>query len=130
LAVPGNRWPRQSRLLRRGAFEAVYRSGRRRVSPQFVIYYRANQAQHSRFGISVKKELGGAVVRNHIRRRIREILRQQVREIPTGWDIVVHPRALAGRPGGGVGSAPNKQGRAEFSRLSEELVRLLRSALQ
>jgi len=66
----------------------------------------------SRFGISVKKALGGAVVRNRIRRRIREILRRNRTEIPTGWDIVIHPRPS-------VAEAP-------FAPLAAELVRLLR----
>jgi ribonuclease P protein component len=67
----------------------------------------------SRFGISVKKALGGAVVRNRIRRRIREILRRNRTEIPSGWDIVIHPRTS-------VAQAP-------FAPMEAELVRLLRS---
>ena len=73
----------------------------------------AGAARASRFGISVKKALGGAVVRNRIRRRIREILRRNRTEIPTGWDIVIHPRRS-------VAQAP-------FAPLEAELVRLLRS---
>jgi ribonuclease P protein component len=69
-------------------------------------------ARTSRFGISVKKALGGAVTRNRIRRRIREILRRNRTEIPTGWDIVIHPRSSVAR--------------AEFAPLEVELVRLLR----
>jgi ribonuclease P protein component len=79
-------------LLRRSEFEAVYRGGQRRSSPQFAIFYRANSLSRSQFGISVKKALGSAVVRNRIRRRIREILRRNRSEYPTGWDIVIHPR--------------------------------------
>ncbi len=60
--------------MRRAEFEAVYRGGRRRSSAQFAVFGRANQLGHSRFGISVKKALGGAVVRNRIRRRVREML--------------------------------------------------------
>jgi len=67
----------------------------------------------SRFGISVKKALGGAVVRNRIKRRVREILRCNRAEIPTGWDIVIHPK--------------NSVARAAFAPLEAELVRLLRS---
>lgn len=67
----------------------------------------------SRFGISVKKALGGAVVRNRIRRRIREILRRNQTEIPQGWDMVIHPRSSVAR--------------AEFAPLEAELLRLLRS---
>ena len=99
--------------MRRSEYEAVYRGGGRRSSGQFIVFYRANGLEHSRFGISVKKALGGAVVRNRIRRRIREILRLNNSEIPTGWDIVIHPRnAVAG---------------ALFAPLTAELVRLLQS---
>jgi ribonuclease P protein component len=89
----------------------VYRGGRRRSSPHFVVFFRANGLERSRFGASVKKALGGAVVRNRIRRRIREIVRRNYREIPSGWDIVIHPRAsVAG---------------AEFAAIEAELTRLL-----
>jgi ribonuclease P protein component len=108
-------YPRTARLLRRIEYEAVYRGGKRRSSSQFVIFVRRNSTERSRFGSSVKKALGGAVVRNRIRRRIREILRLHRSEIPIGWDIVIHPRATVAR--------------IEFSRLTEELLSLLRSAL-
>ncbi len=97
--------------MRRAEYEAVYRDGRRRSSPQFLVFYRANRLGRSRFGLSVKKALGGAVVRNRIRRRVREILRLNDSEIPSGWDIVIHPRSSVAR--------------AKFAPLAGELVRLL-----
>jgi ribonuclease P protein component len=66
----------------------------------------------SRCGISVKKALGNAVVRNRIRRRIREILWRNRTEIPSGWDIVIHPRRS-------VAEGP-------FASLEAELIGLLR----
>lgn len=60
----------------------------------------------------MKKALGGAVVRNRIRRRIREILRRNRLEILSGWDFVMHPRR----------SVAN----ANFAALQAELVGLLR----
>src|SRR6185312_2976376 len=95
-------FPRAVRLLRRVEYEAVYGAGQRRSSPQFTVFFRSQRAlpanrtndealgikntvSVTRFGISVKKALGGAVVRNRIRRRIREILRRSKREIPAGW---------------------------------------------
>jgi ribonuclease P protein component len=116
--------------LRRVEYEAVYGAGQRRSSPQFTVFFRSQRvlavnrakdeiagvqaaASISRFGISVKKALGGAVVRNRIRRRIREILRRSRTEIPSGWDIVIHPRRS-------VAQAP-------FAPLQAELVRLLRN---
>jgi ribonuclease P protein component len=84
-------------LVRRGDFDAVYRAGRRRSSSHFVAFFRANQLPHSRFGFSIKKALGGAVVRNRIRRRLREAVRCHRLEIPSGWDMVIHPKSIVAR---------------------------------
>jgi ribonuclease P protein component len=110
------------RLVRKAQYEAVYhcgeraggRQGGRLRSAQFVAFYCANGGPASRFGISVKKAVGNAVVRNRIRRRIREILRRNYSEIPSGWDFVFHPRR----------SVAN----SDFSTLQTELLNLLRSA--
>ena len=74
----------------------MYREGRRRAGATFVIFVRRNGLPRDRFGMSVKKSLGNAVVRNRIRRRVREILRLHREEIAPGWDMVIHPsRAVA-----------------------------------
>ncbi|HJX94573.1 MAG TPA: ribonuclease P protein component [Candidatus Acidoferrum sp.] len=106
-------FPREARLVRRGDFDAVYRSGKRRSSSHFTAFFRANQLPVSRFGFSIKKALGGAVVRNRIRRRIREIVRCHRMEMPTGWDIVIHPKSSVAR--------------SEFAALTADLVRLMKS---
>jgi ribonuclease P protein component len=97
--------------VRRGEFDAVYRTGKRRSSSHFTVFFRVNQLPQSRFGFSIKKALGGAVVRNRMRRRIREIVRCHFMEIPAGWDIVIHPKSK-------VASAP-------FAVLAADLLRLL-----
>lgn len=113
---PRLRFPREARLVRRGEFDAVYRAGKRRSSSHFTVFFRANALPKSRFGVSIKKALGGAVVRNRIRRRLREIVRCHRAEIPTGWDIVIHPKSA-------VASAP-------FDTLTTDLLRLLQSGAQ
>ena len=100
--------------MRRGDFDAVYRAGKRRSSSHFTVFFRANQLPQSRFGFSIKKALGGAVVRNRMRRRIREIVRCHRPEIPAGWDIVIHPKSTVAR--------------AEFAVLAADMLRLLKSA--
>lgn len=61
--------------------------------------------------MSVKKALGNAVVRNRIRRRVREILRLHREEFAPGWDVVIHPsRGIA---------------TLKFDRLEAELLSLL-----
>ena len=86
----GLKFPRTARIVRRGEFDAVYRTGKRRSNSHFTVFGRVNQLPESRFGFSIQKALGGAVVRNRIRRRVREIVRCHRQEIPAGWDIVIH----------------------------------------
>ena len=107
-------FPREARLVRRGEFDAVYRAGKRRSSSHFTVFFRANELPQSRFGFSIKKALGGAVVRNRIRRRLREVVRCHRLEIPAGWDIVIHPKSSVAR--------------APFAALTADLLRLLKSA--
>jgi ribonuclease P protein component len=106
----GLTFPREARLVRRGEFDAVYRAGKRFATSHFTVFARANESAMSRFGFSIKKALGGAVVRNRIRRRVREMVRCHRQEIPAGWDIVIHPKSS-------VGKAP-------FAALEEDLVRV------
>ncbi|PYT71719.1 MAG: ribonuclease P protein component [Acidobacteria bacterium] len=107
-------FPREARLVRRGDFDAVYRAGKRRSSSHFTVFFRANELPQSRFGVSIKKALGGAVVRNRIRRRLREIVRCHRREIPAGWDMVIHPKSTAAK--------------MPFAALAGDLLRLLQNA--
>jgi len=89
---PSQKLPRDIRLVRRSEFDAVYRAGKRRSSSHFTVFLRANELPLSRFGFSIKKALGGAVVRNRMRRRLRELVRCHRQEISAGWDIVIHPK--------------------------------------
>ena len=90
----------------------MYRAGKRLASSHFTVFVRSNELTLSRFGFSIKKALGGAVVRNRIRRRLREMVRCRRQEIPPGWDIVIHPKSAVAT--------------ANFATLVEELVRLLK----
>jgi ribonuclease P protein component len=99
--------------VRKSEFDAAYRAGKRRSNSYFTAFVRANELPLSRFGFSIKKELGGAVVRNRMRRRLREIVRCHRQEIPAGWDIVIHPKSS-------VAKAP-------FAALTAEFLRLLKA---
>ncbi|MGH9707373.1 MAG: ribonuclease P protein component, partial [Candidatus Acidiferrales bacterium] len=103
--------PRACRLVRRAEYDAVYREGRRKPGREFAVFLRPNGLDLSRFGWSIKKTLGGAVRRNRIRRRIREIIRLHRQEIAPGWDIVIHPRSSTAT--------------ADFTLVSEELLKML-----
>lgn len=46
----------------------------------------------TRFGLSTGRRLGGAVVRNRVRRRIREVLRVMAPSFQPGWDVLIIAR--------------------------------------
>lgn len=60
-----------------------------------VLYARRNRLSQNRVGITVSKKLGHAVVRNRVRRRLREIYRLHELQFQPGWDIVVVARTRA-----------------------------------
>ena len=60
-----------------------------------VLYARRNRTGGNRVGITVGKKLGHAVVRNRVRRRLREVYRLNEENFQPGWDIVVVARSRA-----------------------------------
>lgn len=86
---------KQQRLRKREDFVAVYRRGRFYGHHLVALRVLANGGELTRFGFVVSKGIGKAVVRNRVRRRLRE----GVRTLPvaSGWDmmIVARPPAAA-----------------------------------
>ena len=64
-------------------------------SPLLVLYAKKNRLNQTRVGITVSKKLGGAVVRNRVRRRLREVYRLHEDRFLPGYDIVVVARSRA-----------------------------------
>lgn len=58
-----------------------------------VLYARPNRTGKNRVGITAGKKLGKAVVRNRVRRRLREVYRLNEEKFQPGWDIVVVARS-------------------------------------
>jgi ribonuclease P protein component len=85
----------KQRLTKRRDFAAVYRKGRALAHPLVVLRLLPNQLPYSRYGFAVSKTVGKAVVRNQVRRRLREGIRTLL--VQPGWDIVViaRPKAAA-----------------------------------
>ncbi len=71
-------------------FTLVYKSGCTQADRLLVLKAYPNNLGFSRFGISVSKHVGKAVIRNRIKRRIRSIIRSE--PLSPGWDIVVIAR--------------------------------------
>jgi ribonuclease P protein component len=95
------------RLRKRREFEECYASGVRVSGRHLQLFLLARQsAESSRIGISVGRRSGGSVVRNRLRRRVREIFRRGRRDLPAGLRIVVNIKPSAST--------------AEFSALAED----------
>lgn len=76
-------------------FRRLYARGKSAVSPYLALYCRKSRLPYSRLGITVGGKLGGAVTRNRVRRRIRELYRVQEDKLASGYDIVVVARVRA-----------------------------------
>jgi ribonuclease P protein component len=79
-------------LKKRADFNRVYNSGKSAANKFFVVYSAANNLPHNRLGLSVSKKVGCAVIRNRIRRLVKESIRLKT-EISDGHDIIVIARA-------------------------------------
>ena len=88
---------REQRLRRRKDFAAAYRSGRAIGNQLLVIRVRPNGGATTRFGFVTGKVIGGAVVRNRVKRRLREAASSV--EAAAGFDIVVGARKPAATAG-------------------------------
>ena len=103
-------FPRSARLLKGAEYRKVYQEGRKFVSSLFAVFYRlAPLDGTARVGWSTPRALGKAVVRNRIKRRLREAVRLELSRLPPGWEVVFHPRRSAGE--------------ADFSILRNEVAR-------
>lgn len=78
-----------------GTFRRIYRKGKSAVAPCLVVYCQKNKRGQSRLGVTVSTKLGGAVVRNRVRRQIREMYRLHKPEMIPGYDVIVVARSRA-----------------------------------
>ncbi len=76
-------------------FRRIYAKGKSAVSPSVVVYCRKNRLDRNRVGFTVSKKLGKAVVRNRIRRRLREIIRLNGKQLREGYDLILVARTRA-----------------------------------
>jgi ribonuclease P protein component len=93
-------------------FRRIYGRGKSFAGHILVLYCRKNKLGKNRLGITVGTKVGNAVVRNRIKRRIREAYRSYENVVHNGLDIVVVARSKA------VG--------AEYRELCDQLLTLLK----
>ena len=78
-------------------FQRLYSKGKSAVTPHLVVYVRKTRKNQNRIGITVSTKLGKAVIRNRVRRRIREIYRLNEEAFIPGTEIVIVARVKAVR---------------------------------
>ena len=95
-------------------FRRLYSKGKSCANGYLVLYCRPNGSKENRVGLTVSAKLGHAVVRNRIRRRLREIYRLNESKFQPGWDLVVVARGRAV-------DAPYKKLEKSYLHLAEKL---------
>ena len=98
-------------MLRRADFRRVYDEGQRRSSSLCTAFLLANGLPHTRLGVTTPSALGNAVLRNRLKRRLREVFRLNHTAMVQGWDVVLNPRPAVAR--------------VSFEHLVKEILRLL-----
>ena len=83
-------------IIRKRADFLLANRGLRNARTGFVLLTRPNEGQGKRFGVTVTKKIGNAVVRNRMKRRFRELLRAALPE----EGLLGHDHVLIGREGG------------------------------
>jgi ribonuclease P protein component len=108
---------RSERLRRRADYLRCYREGRRLHGALATLHAAPNREGHARLGVTASRKVGGATVRQRLRRRVREVYRrwEERGRLPAA-DLVVHLKPAAAAAG--------------FGELKEELERLLGQALR
>jgi ribonuclease P protein component len=86
------RLPRDARVRLRKEYLAIQNGGRRVAGPNLLLFALSGAG---RIGITVSRKVGGAVLRNRVKRWIRECYRRRRPEFPLGLDLVVVARPAA-----------------------------------
>jgi ribonuclease P protein component len=104
-----------NRLRKHADYQRVYEASRKRRSAS-MSWFLALQVEASvpRVGLTAGKVLGKSHERNRIKRRMREILRNHIEELPAGCDLIFHPQRIVLT--------------MEFTKLEAEVVRILQQA--
>ena len=79
-------------LSRPQDFAAIQGAGTTKAHPLFTARFLRTDLSTTRFGLSTGRRLGGAVVRNRVRRRLREALRVMTPSFQPGWDVLIIAR--------------------------------------
>ncbi len=90
------RFSKERRILKRPQFQKVFDEGRKFIRPSLVVFIlHRKDEQSARLGLAVSRKVGNAVVRNRIKRRLRELFRRGFGKELYSLDIVIIARHSA-----------------------------------
>jgi ribonuclease P protein component len=92
VAAGGVSFPKQARLRKRPEFQNLSRWGKKVHAPNFVIITRPNNRGETRLGVTVSGKVGNAVVRNRVKRLLRECFRRYRHQIIPSKDVLIIAR--------------------------------------
>ena len=81
-------FPKSERVRQRAVYLAVQGRGRKWQSASFLCFMASSPVGARRLGVTVTKRVGGAVVRNRVKRLVREVYRQNKAVFPLAADVV------------------------------------------
>ncbi len=79
-------------LRKNEEFKKVYNNGRNYWNRNLILYVMKNNLGYNRVGYSITKKVGNSVVRNKLRRRMKEIYRLNLLDLEKGYDLVFIPK--------------------------------------
>ncbi len=90
------KFPKRARIKKRSEFLSISRQGRKVTSPHFIVISNPNDSDANRLGVTVSARVGGAVVRNRIKRLLREFFRTRQNSLLVHRDLLIIARKGAG----------------------------------
>ena len=116
-------FPKSKRLLKNERFKAVLAHNLCISNGLLTLYMAANDCSHPRLGISVSRAFAKAVVRNRLKRLLREAFRQSQGRIPAGFDYLILISPIAAKLDRSAG--PKKAGLPTFEQLKASFLGLV-----
>ncbi len=79
----------EMRIKDKNEFNDVLKTGKKKISKYFVIYYKDRVKENSRYGITFSKKFGKAIERNYYKRIMREIIRHNQKKFSNLLDYII-----------------------------------------
>jgi ribonuclease P protein component len=92
-----NGLPQRERLRKRQEFLRVYQEGEKLRNRVFFVYFLVNSLPYSRVGITISRKLAKSVIRNRVKRRVKEIFRRNKQSLKPACDVVINTTAATFR---------------------------------